>query len=441
MHCMAFRTAIIVVFLIVLFSFILIVSLQSSRVASAPNVTCKILLKGSQIEIDHIIIRGGTSEEIGYELGKIGKDTYGAVLVPFINSTVGKEKETYIRSVDPSLADKTIGIKKAYAIDPANTSVDASAPLFPSLAPRCSAIYFPPNLTKSSHAISGRNADWGYSPTTDDPVNTSKNSLETFSANAARRGFVLEIYPDAGYATLVFGAIDLISGAQDGLNEKGLVIQTLADDDDENINNPRASFAGGDMTGVSYNQAVRIVLEHCATVDEAKQKLSSLQITMPALIGFHSLIYDTSGKATVFEIDNTTNKAVFTDYFNEAVPFTNYAVHRYPDVTKLVPRYPNESYDDTVRRMKLHNFIANHTGLYSSEDAWTAMKIVEANIDHYTDGYIPGQAERPVWVVVTDAHEKTMVVKYFLKDGPGYDHVNKTHELIFSEPYTFRLEK
>jgi hypothetical protein len=107
---MDFRTAIIVVFLIILFGSILIVSLQSSRVASAPNVTCKILLNGSQIVIDHIIIRGGTSEEIGYELGKIGKDTYGAVLVPFSNSTVGKEKETYIRSVDPSLADKTTGI-------------------------------------------------------------------------------------------------------------------------------------------------------------------------------------------------------------------------------------------------------------------------------------------------------------------------------------------
>lgn len=419
--------------------FLVMVCLISIISLVSAEISDEILVEShNRIQVHHIIVKGGTSDDIGYELANVGIAKFGTVLLPFSDPQIGAMKEKYISSIDPYLANKSVGVKKAYGMDLNNTSVDASALIITSLFPSCSVIYFPPSQTTNGHAISGRNADYGWYPLNHTFQNTSPDSPDVVSGQLGRKNYVLEIYPDDGYATIVCGMLDLMNGVSDGLNEKGLVVHALEDDDA--YFDPTASFAGGDKTSISSMQALRIVLEHCSTVDEAKEMIQSLDIMTP-FKPMHTLIFDASGKATIWEVDNATKQTVFTDYSNEPVSMTNFAVHLKPDVTKLSPNFAGVPYDDVIRGQALHAYITNHTGLYTSDDAWNATKEVEANLDEDPDGFIPDGPMRTVWTVVTDANDRTMTVKYYLEDGKGYDPINKTHELIYSEPFTFQLKR
>ena len=418
-----------------------VAGVQPGRASPAPHVTRRVLLTASRGDVDHIVIRGGTWEAIGYGLGKLAREKYGVKLLSFTSPAVGKEKEAYIRAVYPCLAEKIRGIKRAYGIDPADTSVDASILPLTAMAPACSALFLPPSMTASGHALSGRNTDWVAAPGTDGKKKFPENSLEAIMTNLLGQAYVLELYPDNGYATLVLGSTELANVFTDGINEMGLVVQLLQDDEDLNTADPEAPLGGGKSTAISFSHAMRMVLEQCATVAEAKEKLRAVTMTVFGLAAMHALIFDTSGNAVVVEIDTKRNRVVFTDYKNTPVPLTNYAVHLHPDVTAMVPKYPDEPYDDTVRRRKLHDFAAGHAGKFTADDVWKAMALVEANMDTAPDPHFTGEIFRPVWTVVTDACDRSMVVKYFLRDGPGYDPARKAHETVYAEPFTFRLRR
>lgn len=68
-------------------------------------------------------------------------------------------------------------------------------------------------------------------------------------------------------------------------------------------------------------------------------------------------------------------------------------------------------------------------------------KKVEVNLDVDPDGFIPNGPMRTIWTVVTDASDKTMTIKYYLEDETGYDPMNTAHELVYSEPFTFKLKR
>lgn len=111
-------------------------------------------------------------------------------------------------------------------------NINASALIFTSVFPSCSVIYFPPEQTVSGHPIPDRNTDYGWYP-----LNYTFN--------------------------------DTSSESQDVLV------------DDDAYFDPSAQFSGGDRTSISSMQAFRMILEHCATIDEAKQMIRSLDIMTP----------------------------------------------------------------------------------------------------------------------------------------------------------------
>jgi len=419
---------------------------------AAPNTTYERLISpddGNYLEVSHVIIRGGTNEEIGYEIGRIGREDLDSILVPFDEPIYGKAKEEYIKETDPVLFERMKGIGKAYNLSDDDYNFDTSFPLYILRFPLCSAIYFPPSSTENGHAIAGRNMDWSYNPETgdfidiegedvDELLTDTSGSIEQFIADKmGTMCDVIEIYPDDGYATLVIGTSDLLNGVVDGINEKGLAVASLQDGD--TYNDPLTSLAGGKSTGLNGLQVLRTILEHCADVDEAKERLLTSKISMPYM-GQHFLIYDESGNATIAEFDNTSREVIFTDYEDTPVVLTNYAVHLNPDVSKLSPTNPDDPHDDYLRSIKLHNYIDTHDGKFNATDAWVSMAEVQAASDGISEGVLTGGV-RLLWTVVTDLTDKTMTVKFFLKDGPITDNKTRTHELNLSEPYTFKLER
>jgi hypothetical protein len=252
--------------------------------------------------------------------------------------------------------------------------------------------------------------------------------------------YVVEIYPADGYATLAIGTVDLTSGVIDGINEKGLYAALLQDGD--TYNDPISDLAGVTSTRLNFMQLLRSILEHCATVEEAKQKISETQISMP-FMGQHFFICDDSGDAVIAEYDNVTKQAVFTDYKDIHVTLNDYAVYLHPDITAFVPENPDDPHDDYLRSAKLHHYISVHKGAFTADNAWKAMKEVEANSDGSSEGVLSGADDtvRLLWTVVTDLTDRSMAVKFFLKDGPVINETYNAHELVLSEPFTFRLER
>ena len=420
------------------------------------QTTTEVLLNqenGTYMKVIHVVVRGGKEEEIGYELGKVGIEEFNSILLPFDDPVYGEEKEQYIKGYDEDLYGRVQGVKQAYQLGEDNYSYDASFPFYVGGIPLCSAIYFPPVSTEDGHAIAGRNMDWYYNSDQDEFTDVTDLSLFTNNTDINDEKFdelladrigtlahVAEIYPDEGYATLVIGTMDLLTGVVDGLNEKGLYVASLQDGD--TYTDAFSDLAGFTTTRLNYMQVLGSILEHCANVEEAKQMLTESQVIMP-FMGVHFLICDDSGAATIAEYDNESRELIFIDYKDTAVPLTNYAIHLRPDISQYPPENPNNAHDDYLRSAKLHDYISDHEGAFTTDDAWKAMKMVEANADLSPEEVMAGENEtdRLLWTIVTDLTDRSMTVKFFLKDGPINNETYRTHDLVLSEPFTFKLER
>jgi hypothetical protein len=71
------------------------------------------------------------------------------------------------------------------------------------------------------------------------------------------------------------------------------------------------------------------------------------------------------------------------------------------------------------------------------------MEMVEANADLSPEEILAGENEtdRLLWTVVTDLTDRSMTVKFFLKDGPINNETYRTHDLVLSKPFTFTPER
>lgn len=409
---------------------------------ASPNTTYEVLIQkgdGSCLEVDHIVIRGGTNEEIGYELGRIAIDEFNAILLPFDDPIYGKAKEEYIRLHDQAMYERIKGIKRAYGLDENDYSFDPSPLYYMLISPLCSAVYLPPSLTEDGHAIGGKNLEWNIDFESDALADIAAGNFEDLLSERIRDCIcVIEIYPDDGYATLAICGLDLENGVFDGMNEMGLSVSALQDGD--TYIDPVTSLAGGTTSGLNFLQMLRSILENCATVEEAKLRILTNRISMP-FIGLHFLVYDRSGNATVVEFENDSREAVFMDFSNTPVPLTNYALHLRPEGEILAPENPLDPHDDFSRMKKLHEYIDAHTGPFNETDVWTMMALVEANANKSREGVLVKGTIRVVYTVVSDLDELSMTARFYLKDGPVKDPVIGTNELIFSEPFTFKLER
>ncbi len=416
-------------------------------VGAVPNVTYEVLIpsENGEVEVDHLVIRGGTQEEIGYELGMTGIEKFNAILLPYEDPIYGRAKEEYIRLHDPVLFERIKGVKRAYGLKEDDYSLDPSGLFYMYISTSCSAIYLPPSSTENGHAMGGKNLDWSYDPEGNESADIAAGGIESllsdptvFESVLRNRIHVVELYPDDGYATLTLGGSDLENGVSDGINEMGLAVSALQDGD--TYTDPIASMAGGTTSGLNFLQMLRSILENCVTVEEAKEHVLINRISMP-YIGNHFLIYDRSGNATVIEFSNSSREAIFTDYSSTPVPLTNYAIHLRPDYTKLVPENPKDPHDDYSRMIRLHNYIDAHEGLYNETDIWNAMSLVEANGNASKEGVLTCGTVRLMYTIVTDLDERTLTAKFYLRDGPVSDPVMGTNELVLSDPFDFRLER
>ena len=146
---------------------------------------------------------------------------------------------------------------------------------------------------------------------------------------------MVELHPDDGYASIVVGIMDVMGG-MDGINEAGLTVALLADNE-----TPEPEPTGAPRVGLSEQQVVRYLLDTCATIDEAESTLCASPSTTTS--SRHAI--SSSPTARVDRSCGSTRRAERTaEVVGGAGPdcdpvgrlvCTNHLLHRWPDQKQL----------------------------------------------------------------------------------------------------------
>ncbi len=391
---------------------------------------------GTEMEWRHIILKGNNTQ-IGMALGDITQKDYGLTsLSKYADPIYGKARQEYMAKNYPTMLARMKGVDVAYGISPDNGSFDTIALPYDIGSTACSVIYFPPMLTVSGHALSVRSMDFARVP-----LGVYFNRTNNMNGNLSlSRLFLLEIYPDKGYATMVIGGHD-INSLFDGLNSEGLAINFLSDPSIKPVFNKTVS--GGRNSGMSVLQIGRLVLETCRTVEEAKIAFLNNKAYL-VMAGFHCMVYDTTGRSTIVEFNKDDDNIYFTDgNISQPSIMTNHPIFKYSKVApKDLPRaniIPYNHQHDTFNRYRtLYNFTSSHQSKFSEGDLADVISTVTVNSILEYQGFRPSQVTT-LYDVILDLTDRSLKVKCFLKSG----HVDKaTNEgtLVFTPYLTFKMD-
>ena len=284
---------------------------------------------GSQdfMEVRHLVLRG-SQREIGQRLAEVARERCGATPWPVRDALTARVQREYFRDHWPHHHERMVGAAAAFgaAVDDPNQNF-AKIAFHVSDFFGCSVAYYPAATTADGRSVMSRNLDFtagtmtGRRPTAESPAALSKP-------------FVIESYPDDGYASLFLGSMDLLGSAFDGINEKGLTAALLTDREliDRYNMEPRRDLA----VGLSEIQLVRYLLETCANVEEAKAAI----LRNKHYYGFvpcHYIIGDRDGNAVVWEASPGRNRDWFVDNPGEPLVTTNFMLHLHEDPMSVDP--------------------------------------------------------------------------------------------------------
>src|SRR4029453_7016368 len=146
------------------------------------------------------------------------------------------------------------------------------------------------------------------------------------------RPYLLELHPDRGYASIAMVAYDLLSGVLDGMNSEGLTV-TLAMDD-EQFSHGKTEATREPAVGLGELQTLRLLLDTCATVEEAKQTLLATK-QYYQYVPIHYLIADRNGKAFIWEYSEFHNKEYVLESPGQPLVMTNFTLHTQLEDGKL----------------------------------------------------------------------------------------------------------
>lgn len=413
-----------------------ILSFSCQSAAQSALVKDEIVLSreaGTYMEVRHYVLKG-SNYEIGKALGTIVQAKFGSKLVKYADPLYGKARKEYFRINCPILYERMKGVAQSYGLSFDDNTCDTSNLYYDLGSLSCSALFFPGSFTATGHNIVALNMEWYL-------VNIYQfMGLPDYPAPKLFSDvFVMEMYPDKGYSSLVIGTHDLLNSAFDGMNEKGLTIHSLVNGSyRETVN-----FDVAHASGISNIQMARMVLDTCANIGEAKQAFLNNKLFM-FMDPIHFLVSDSRGKSCVVDYDGKMT-AQFTDNNDKIQIITNRSIHDYPSVESFPVTDPNDYYDSFNRYRKLDEFVKLHPGKFAEEDMTNALSLVyghglDKTETSSTSPQVTAMPIRTVWSTLFDNTGLSVTVKFYLKDGVT-DPVTNLPTLIFSKPYQFKLRK
>jgi hypothetical protein len=287
---------------------------------------------GDAVTVRHLRL-SGTQRQIGRSLAQVAHDVHGAAAAPRPSDpTIERVRRRWFAAHYPIHVERMFGIGDHFGVgaDDVRVSIDWLGTFDQPAG--CSVAFYPGAGTVDGHGVLSRNFDF---PTATFTQIVGQPPLSGERALAADP-WVVELHPDDGYASVAVCIMDLM-GAMDGVNEAGLAVALLADNE-----TPEPEPTGTSRVGLSEQQVVRYLLDTCATVDEAKEALliaKHYYFFTPC----HFVVADRTGASFVWEHSARRNHEVIVDTGphrsdrpgSGRLACTNHLLHRWPDTSVL----------------------------------------------------------------------------------------------------------
>ena len=375
------------------------------------------------MEVRHLVLKG-SNEAIGKALAEIGRERLHLAAGTNGDPLRTRARRRYIEKNYPFLFERMHGVAKAFGKRLDDDSCDFSALSYGLFSPGCSVVHFPPAVTADGTSIVSRDYDF--------TTGTIKGKRPGPGEQpCTSRPYVVEMYPDHGYASLAVYSYDLLSGVLDGINSEGLTVALLADDE---LSEKFPMEPAMDGVGLGVVQVLRLLLDTCATTEEAKEALL-LTKQYYEFGQVHYLVADRNGKSFIWEYSQAHNREYIVDNPGKPLVTTNFSLHRHMDDGKL----PTVKSAEKVcpRYCILTDKLCNHDGKLTVDYIKETHKLVDAaRPAPQSSPWAPG---RTLWHALYFPEQRRMQVNFYLKDEPDPSDPKKVH-IVRSDYLDFKLE-
>ena len=348
----------------------------------------------------------GSQEEIGRALAATAEAAHGdaAMPRPAVDPRIERVRRRWFAANHPTHLGRMRGIAEHFGLDPDDASLTWDWLGTYDVPAGCSVAFYPGTGTKDGHGVLARNFDF---PTA---TYTQLMGLAPLAGERplAADPWIVELRPDDGYASVTVGIMDLM-GAMDGINEAGLAVALLADNE-----TPEPEPSVQPQVGLAEQQVVRYLLDRCATVEEAEEALLAAKhyyFFTPC----HFVVADRSGAAFVWEHSPRRNRELVVRADPRAdsrLVCTNHLLHRWPDPARL-------PLDDGSLGTAALTYERWRT-LQGALGTGAVVDRTEIREQFTAVGFrAPLQEARTFWHAQYDVERATMDVSFFLRDVDG----------------------
>ncbi len=328
------------------------------------------------MEVRYLMLKG-TNEAIGRRLAEIGRDRYQAKPNQSPDPARTRAQRLYIEKNYPILYERMRGVAASFGQQVDDDAWDHAGINFTELHAACSIVQLPPTLTSTGTSVVSRDYDYSTG-------NLTFGFLPPGMLHPTARPYLIELHPDHGYASLSMVAYDLLSGVLDGMNSEGLTV-TMALDDELFTKHPIEPTLTP-AVGLGELQTLRLLLDTCATVEEAKQVLLQTK-QYYQFVPLHYLIADRHGKSFVWEYSFAHNKEYIIENPGKPLVMTNFSLNQHLNGEK--PPSADEAKSVCKRYALLTEKLNTGSGVISEEVLAQTHKRVDAALPAVADASRP----------------------------------------------------
>jgi hypothetical protein len=349
------------------------------------------------MEVRHLVLRG-SNFEIGKKLAEIARDRHRSGPIPYPSRRHTRAQLRYFEKNYPVYVERMRGVGAAFGTKLENDMLNHAGLFYGFALPGCSVVYYPPSSTADGYGVLSRNFDFstGLLGQTKPPDGVLP---------VCARPYVIEMYPDEGYATLALCCYDLLGGVCDGVNSEGLTVAILGDDD--LIKEYGMQPAPGFQAGFNEIQILRFLLDTCATVDEAKDALLGAKLYY-ALAPNHYIIADRHGDAFVWENSRVMHHGHIIPAGGKPLATTNFLLHMHPDLEAL----PEEehAYGHFNRFRAIRKRLSEHGDTCDTDFMKETSRCVQIK-NSPPEPYVPA---RTLWHALYRPEERSVEIDFYL---------------------------
>lgn len=282
---------------------------------------------GDMTTVHHLTVNG-SNREIGRAMAAAAESIHGHAARPRkADPVVEPVRRRWFAAHHPAHAERSAGVADHFGLAPDDHRWSVDWLNTYELPAGCSVAFYPGQGTDDGHGRLARNFDFPTATFSQIVGAAPQPGERPLAADI----WVTELRPDTGYASVTVGIMDVM-GAMDGINEAGLCVALLADNE-----TPEPEPSGAPRVGLAEHQVVRHLLDTCATVAEAKAALL-LAKHYYFFTPCHYLVADRTGAAFVWEHSPRRNLELMVEPDRRRsgrLACTNHLLHRWPDPGQL----------------------------------------------------------------------------------------------------------